>query len=107
MPCADDLRVYAAVAQKERDLTSERSWAALAAAKARGMILGGDREYRPPVGAGTAAAVLARRERGVPTPSGLGAWTQTKVARVLARAAPDQDTLVHGRKRDSSPHQPA
>ena len=49
MPGADDLmmRVYAAMAQKERELISERTRAALAAAKARGAVLGGDRGYRP------------------------------------------------------------
>jgi DNA invertase Pin-like site-specific DNA recombinase len=48
MPGADDLmmRVYAAMAQKERELISERTRAALAAAKARGRALGGDRGYR-------------------------------------------------------------
>jgi DNA invertase Pin-like site-specific DNA recombinase len=45
MPGADDLmmRVYAAMAQKERELISERTRAALAAARARGAVLGGDR----------------------------------------------------------------
>ncbi len=45
MPGADDLmmRIYAAMAQKERELISERTRAALAAAKARGAVLGGDR----------------------------------------------------------------
>ena len=45
MPGADDLmmRVYAAMAQKERELISERTRAALAAARARGTALGGDR----------------------------------------------------------------
>jgi len=45
MPGADDLmlRIYAAMAQKERELISERTRAALAAAKARGAGLGGDR----------------------------------------------------------------
>jgi DNA invertase Pin-like site-specific DNA recombinase len=54
MPGADDLmmRIYAAMAQKERELISrglisERTGAALAAAKARGARLGGDRGYRP------------------------------------------------------------
>ena len=49
MPGADDLmmRIYAAMAQKERELISERTRAALAAAKARGAVLGGDRGYRP------------------------------------------------------------
>ena len=48
MPGADDLmmRVYAAMAQKERELISERTRAALGAAKARGTALGGDRGYR-------------------------------------------------------------
>jgi DNA invertase Pin-like site-specific DNA recombinase len=50
MPGADDLmmRVYAAMAQKERELISERTRAALAAARARGAVLGGDRGWRPP-----------------------------------------------------------
>jgi DNA invertase Pin-like site-specific DNA recombinase len=49
MPGADDLmmRIYAAMAQKERELISERTRAALGAAKARGAALGGDRGYRP------------------------------------------------------------
>ncbi|WP_431266843.1 recombinase family protein [Dankookia sp. P2] len=122
MPGADDLmmRIYAAMAQKERELISERTKAALAAAKARGAVLGGDRGYRPPDGPSAIAAARARREgaertahrlaleverlrtdgvtsqaaiarvlneRGVPVPSGHGAWTHTTVARVVARAA--------------------
>lgn len=44
MPGANDLmmRIYAAMAQKERELISERTRAALAAARARGKALGGD-----------------------------------------------------------------
>src|SRR4051812_30189666 len=63
MPGADDLmmRIYAAMAQKERELISERTRAALAAAKARGAVLGGDRGYRPPEGPSTSAAAQARR----------------------------------------------
>ncbi len=63
MPGADDLmlRIYAAMAQKERELISERTRAALAAAKARGMALGGDRGYRPATGPDAASAALARR----------------------------------------------
>jgi DNA invertase Pin-like site-specific DNA recombinase len=64
MPGADDLmmRVYAAMAQKERELISERTRAALAAAKARGRVLGGNRGYRPAAGPDAAAAAQARRE---------------------------------------------
>lgn len=64
MPGADDLmmRVYAAMAQKERELISERTRAALAAAKARGAVLGGDRGYRPSVAPCAARAAAARGE---------------------------------------------
>lgn len=63
MPGADELmlRIYAAMAQKERELISERTRAALTAAKARGTVLGGDRGYRPAVGPDSAAAAQARR----------------------------------------------
>ena len=63
MPGADDLmmRIYAAMAQKERELISERTRAALGAAKARGKVLGGDRGYRPANGPDSGAAALARR----------------------------------------------
>lgn len=64
MPGADELmlRIYAAMAQKERELISERTRAALAAAKARGKALGGDRGYRPAAGPDARAATDARRE---------------------------------------------
>ncbi len=64
MPGADDLmmRIYAAMAQKERELISERTRAALAAAKARGKALGGDCGYRPIGGPDAAVAAEARRE---------------------------------------------
>jgi DNA invertase Pin-like site-specific DNA recombinase len=64
MPGADDLmmRIYAAMAQKERELIGERTRAALAAAKARGRVRGGDRGYRPAQAPDAAAAAQARRE---------------------------------------------
>ncbi len=63
MPGADDLmmRIYAAMAQKERELISERTRVALAAAKARGTVLGGDRGYRPAAAPDASAAASARR----------------------------------------------
>jgi DNA invertase Pin-like site-specific DNA recombinase len=68
MPGADDLmmRVYAAMAQKERELISERTRAALAAARARGTVLGGDREWRPPRPP-CAAAASSRAEQATRT----------------------------------------
>ena len=64
MPGADELmlRIYAAMAQKERELISARTRAALAAARARGRVLGGDRSYRPAAGPDPAAAAQARRQ---------------------------------------------
>jgi DNA invertase Pin-like site-specific DNA recombinase len=64
MPGADDLmmRIYAAMAQKERELISERTKSALAAARARGQALGGDRGYRPAAGPDTAVAAQARQQ---------------------------------------------
>ncbi|MBC7727051.1 MAG: recombinase family protein, partial [Microbacteriaceae bacterium] len=62
MPGADDLmlRIYAAMAQKERELIGERTRVALTAAKARGRVLGGDRGYRPGSGPDAALAAVAR-----------------------------------------------
>jgi DNA invertase Pin-like site-specific DNA recombinase len=64
MPGADDLmmRIYAAMAQKERELISERTKAALAAAKARGRVLGGDRGWRPTKPPCARAAALERKD---------------------------------------------
>jgi hypothetical protein len=66
MPGADDLmiRVYAAMAQKERELISERTRAALAVARVRGAVLGrGDRGWRPPSLPCEAIAAFSRAER--------------------------------------------
>ena len=62
MPGADELmlRIYAAMAQKERELIGERTRVALTAAKARGRVLGGDRGYRPGSGPDAALAAVAR-----------------------------------------------
>jgi DNA invertase Pin-like site-specific DNA recombinase len=51
MPGADDLmlRVYAALAQKEREPIAERTRAALAAARARGAMLGRDQATGRPI----------------------------------------------------------
>jgi DNA invertase Pin-like site-specific DNA recombinase len=64
MPGADDLmlRIYAAKAQRERELIGARTRAALAAARARGVALGGDRGHRPPQPPDARAAALACAE---------------------------------------------
>jgi len=69
MPGADDLmmRVYAAMAQKERELISERTRAALAAARARGTVLGGNRGWKPPKPPCAAAAASCRTEQATRT----------------------------------------
>jgi DNA invertase Pin-like site-specific DNA recombinase len=54
------MRIYAAMAQEERELISERTRAALRVAKARGPALGGDRGYRHP----TALTPPQRSRRG-------------------------------------------
>jgi DNA invertase Pin-like site-specific DNA recombinase len=63
-PGADELmlRIYAAMAQKERELISARTKAALAAARTRGTVLGGDRGWRPPLAPDAGRASLARQE---------------------------------------------
>jgi DNA invertase Pin-like site-specific DNA recombinase len=97
------LHIYAALAEKERRLISERTKAGLAAAKRRGKKLGGRnaqsdktaaeaqaraKQLRPilaklaGVSANQAAAELNRRN--VPTPAG-GQWHATTVIRVRQR----------------------
>src|SRR3954462_4573193 len=75
MPGADDLmmRIYATMAQKERELISERTKAALRAAKARGAVLGG--EGLPAAGgpqrhSSGAGAAPGSRAGGIPAGAG-------------------------------------
>ena len=49
------------MAQKGRELISERTKVALAAAKVRGARLGGGRGYRPSAGPDSGAATISRR----------------------------------------------
>jgi DNA invertase Pin-like site-specific DNA recombinase len=92
MPGADDLmlRIYAAMAQKERELISERTRAALAAAKARGKALGGDRGYRPVTGPDAAAAAQARQEAAARAAHRLG----LEVDRLLAEGVSGHAALA-------------
>ncbi|MGA9008930.1 MAG: recombinase family protein [Xanthobacteraceae bacterium] len=98
------LHIFAALAEKERRLISERTKAGLAAAKRRGIRLGGRnaqsdktaaeatnraQSLRPVLAqlswmsaANEAAAVLNRRQ--VPTPAG-GRWHATTVIRLRGR----------------------
>ena len=99
------LHIYAALAEKERRMISERTKAALRAAKERGVVLGGmtakslefQREARERAeGLRSVFAQLsdlsARKvaetlnARGIPTPEG-GKWYATQVIRVRKRLA--------------------
>jgi DNA invertase Pin-like site-specific DNA recombinase len=114
MPNADNfqLHIYAALAEKERKFISERTRAALTAAKARGKRLGGYREgslekrnaalrdiadadarrvlevVKPLRDGGKTLQQIADvlTNTGIRTPRG-GVWTATQVKRTLARAA--------------------
>lgn len=112
MPHADkfQLHIYAALAEQERDFISARTKAALQAAKARGVKLGGMRDAMMKRNVAVKAnadrfahsvapIILSMRENnetlqaiadalnasGKPTPRG-GQWTATAVKRVIARA---------------------
>lgn len=112
MPNADpfQLHIYAALAEKERKFISERTKAALAAAEARGVKLGGYREgsldrrisalkqtadddalrvmgvVQPLRQAGKSLRRIAEEleKQGIRTPRG-GAWTAKQVSLTLAR----------------------
>ncbi|RUX48649.1 recombinase family protein, partial [Mesorhizobium sp. M4A.F.Ca.ET.050.02.1.1] len=112
MPNADpfQLHIYAALAEKERKFISERTKAALGAAKARGVKLGGYREgsldrrifalkqtadddalrvmgvVQPLRQAGKSLRRIAEEleKQGIRTPRG-GAWTAKQVSLTLAR----------------------
>jgi DNA invertase Pin-like site-specific DNA recombinase len=99
------LHIYAALAEKERRMISERTKAALRAAKARGVVLGGmtskslefqreaqeraeglRRVFAELAGLSARKAAETLNSRGVPTPGG-GKWFATQVIRVRKRLA--------------------
>ena len=112
MPHADkfQLHIYSALAEQEREFISARTKAGLAAAKARGVVLGGVRENQERARAVQRAKADAKAEqlRGVlesftmstktlqemaealmaasiKTPSGKTSWQPTQVARMMKR----------------------
>jgi DNA invertase Pin-like site-specific DNA recombinase len=106
MPSANAfmINVYAAVAQEERRMISERTKAGLAAARARGVVLGSSRvaaeankaaaaardaELKPvlvELAGQTLRAIAAElSRRGIPTPRGGVVWDPTTVMRARNR----------------------
>ncbi len=99
------LHIYAALAEKERRLISERTKAGLAAARKRGTKLGGRNRKSDEIAAAAAArdeelrpvfeemaelsanaCALALNARGIPAPNG-GQWFAVQVIRVRDRLA--------------------
>lgn len=73
MPNANRLTVHimAAMAEHEREMISTRTKAALQAAKARGVKLGGDRGYRPTQAPDASLATMARQEKATKAAHGV------------------------------------
>jgi DNA invertase Pin-like site-specific DNA recombinase len=99
------LHIYAALAEKERALISRRTKEALAAARARGVVIGGLRDkgrelqaeaeeraealrqvFKKLAKLGHRAAARALNERGIPTAAGRP-WSAVTVTRVRERLA--------------------
>lgn len=90
------MRIYAAMAQKKRELISARTKAALAAAKARGTVLGGDRGYRPVRQPGGKAAVEVRRRKAKRTAHRLALQIQAlRADGINSHAAPARMLTEH------------
>jgi DNA invertase Pin-like site-specific DNA recombinase len=99
------LHIYAALAEKERQMISERTKAAMQAAKARGAVIGGLRDkgmelqqaakdfaeglrdvFAELSGLSARQAAEELNKRGVTTPAG-GKWHATQIIRVRNRLA--------------------
>ena len=79
-PGADDMRIHAVLAEKERELISGRIQVALAAARARAKALGGDRGNRLSSSPDSCAAARVRRE-GTERNASTGAGTGSRACR--------------------------